>query len=136
MKHMFRLFACLALAACLHLGGSASAQGRGTYGTRGRGGETVVVAARITVRPDSVEAFIGLCKPLIEKTRRDKGCLRYELYQDPARPDIFFFYEEYADAAAKEYHARQEYMGEYRVRREPMLAAPPFTRVYKAKRAM
>lgn len=107
--------------------------GRGTR--RDTGGGTVVVAARITVRPDSVQAFINLCKPLIEETRREEGCLRYELYQDPERPEIFFFYEEYADAAAKEYHGRQEYMVQYRLRRGPMLAAEPATEVYEVRPA-
>ncbi len=105
----------------------------------GRGGSagagTVVVAARITVKPDSIGAFTALCRPLIEETRREKGCLRYELYQDPERPEIFFFYEEYADAAAKEYHGRQEYMVQYRLRRGPMLAAEPATEVYEVRTA-
>lgn len=121
MKNTIRLILCIVAAAIFH---TATAQ------TTPADGEIVIIAARITLKDGCERAFMRLCRPLIEQTRREKGCLRYELYRDPQQRNVFFFYEEYAGKKAQQFHSEQEYMDEYRRRREPLLAEPPSTRIF------
>jgi len=48
------------------------------------------------------------------KTRSEKGCLFYSLFQDVSSPGEFMFYEEYADPAALDVHFKSEYLGAFR----------------------
>ena len=42
----------------------------------------VKVVARNLVKKDKVDAFIELAKELVEETRKEEGCIKYELFQD------------------------------------------------------
>ena len=53
------------------------------------------------------------------------------LYQDSSNPCLFFFFEEYKDDAANLYHSKQEYLKEFKAKREPMLKSAPKAIVYK-----
>lgn len=94
-------------------------------------GSSVIIAARMEIKADSVEAFRRIAEPLIEATRLEAGCVRYELYQDSGNPCIFFFFEEYKDDAAKQFHSTQEYLEEFKAKREPMLQSASKAVVYK-----
>lgn len=127
MRHTLLPILCAAAVLTL-LPATAAPDGPRRTGATADGDTTVAIAARITIREGRSRAFLRLCRPLVEQTRREKGCLRYELYRDPHRRNVFFFYEEYADEAARTFHSQQPYMDEYRRRREPMLAEPPSVR--------
>ena len=78
------------------------------------------------------EAFKQRVQPLIEATRKEEGCLRYEFYQDASDPTIFFFYEVYKNPEAQTFHGRQTYLEEFKQDRKVMLKQPPVTTIYDA----
>ena len=126
MRHTLLSILCAAAALTSHPAAAACARAQQPRDDKAE--QIVAIAARITVREGRSRAFLRLCRPLVRQTRREKGCLRYELYRDPQRRNVFFFYEEYADDAARAFHSQQPYMDEYRRRREPLLAEPPSVR--------
>lgn len=57
--------------------------------------ETVRVVARMTARPEKIEELKVLLSGLIDPTRREKGCISYQLLQNRADPTDFTFIEEW-----------------------------------------
>jgi len=53
----------------------------------------LTIVARIEAHPDRVELVKSELLKLIEPTRKERGCLKYDLHQDNERPELFVFYE-------------------------------------------
>lgn len=66
--------------------------------------ETLHVIARIRAAQDSVEPVRRALEALIEPTRDEDGCLRYDLFSSEEDPAEFLFVEEWRDASALEAH--------------------------------
>lgn len=92
----------------------------------------IILTSRMSVRTESIEAFIRIAEAVIKETRKEAGCLEYELFQDPLHPEKFMFYEIYADSDAQQFHSRQPYLEEFRRLREPMLQYSPVLKIYNA----
>lgn len=69
----------------------------------------VVVVARAIVKEGQEVAFADVAKVLVEATRKEPGCIFYNLYQSPMDPKSFIFYEEYRDDAAFASHGSSEH---------------------------
>lgn len=65
---------------------------------------TVRVVARVTARPDKVDDLRAVLSGLIEPTRKEPGCIHYELLQNNADPTDFTFVEEWESDAALDAH--------------------------------
>jgi quinol monooxygenase YgiN len=63
-----------------------------------------LIAAKITLKADKADAFIEVVKPLIAASRAEPGCISYTLYQNPHEKTAFFFFEEWKDQAAIDFH--------------------------------
>ena len=74
-----------------------------------------IVIARIFIKNECIEAFKKKTAGLIQKTRKEKGCLFYGLFQDVSSPGEFLFYEEYANQDAMETHFKSEYLETFRI---------------------
>lgn len=68
--------------------------------------EPVKMIARFTARPEQQQALRKTLQALIEPTRREQGCLRYELWHNQSNPMDFTFVEEWTSEAALEAHLR------------------------------
>jgi quinol monooxygenase YgiN len=66
----------------------------------------VRVVAHITARPETLPAVREVLVGFIEPTRKEAGCLSYELLQDNAAPCRFTFVEEWASDEALDMHLR------------------------------
>ena len=94
-------------------------------------GKTVVgVVARIVAKPESVDRVREGLKSLLEPTRREAGCILYELMQNEADPTDFTFYEEWTDGAALDAHARSAHLERTFKALDGHLVAPPDVRRY------
>ena len=58
------------------------------------------VMARITVKPDCAAAARDILATLVTETRKEAGCLAYELFQRPDAPHVFQTVEQWTDQAA------------------------------------
>ena len=50
--------------------------------------------------------------------KAEKGCLEYRVHRSTKDPDLFLFYETYADEAAFDVHLNSLHVAEFRQRRE------------------
>ena len=68
------------------------------------------VIARLFIKNESTESFKKQATVIIQKTRKEKGCLFYSLFQDVSSSGEFLFYEEYASQDALDIHSNSEYL--------------------------
>ena len=66
-----------------------------------------VIIVEYRAKPDQVEAFAALIDRHSCNSRREDGCLAFEVCQDPGDPVRFVFYEAYRDEAAHRLHAER-----------------------------
>lgn len=92
--------------------------------------DTVRVVARIKARPERVAEVRALLESLIEPTRREPGCVRYELLQNRNDPTDFTFVEEWESDPTFASHAASEHIREVGPMLRGKLAEPPDIRTY------
>lgn len=80
---------------------------------------TVTVVARIRAargKGDALAALLGEQVGVVRKS--EPGCLAYRLHRSTKDPELFLFYETYADDGAFDAHRRSPHLATYRQRRE------------------
>jgi quinol monooxygenase YgiN len=87
----------------------------------------VTVIARIRAAPGKADALAAMLTEQAGVVRNaEPGCLVYRPHRSTKDPDLFVFYEQYADEAAFEAHRDAPHIVAYRKRRETEgLAAGP-----------
>lgn len=73
-----------------------------------RAGLTVV--AYITAKAGHEEEVRSALLHLVAETRKEQGCINYDLHQSQEKPNEFAIYENWADAANLEAHARSAHI--------------------------
>jgi quinol monooxygenase YgiN len=73
----------------------------------------VTVVAKVVARQDSVAAVKNELLRLIEPTRKESGCIGYDLHQDNDDPAMFIFYETWESAACLEKHMNTDHFMNY-----------------------
>jgi quinol monooxygenase YgiN len=69
---------------------------------------TIRVVARFQVRPDKVDEFIAAARRgLVEPTRKEPGCIAYDLCQDSRDPTQLAMIEEWETQQALDAHLAQ-----------------------------
>jgi quinol monooxygenase YgiN len=68
------------------------------------------VVARITVRPGREDEVCELLRGLVGPTRRERGCVSYELLQNREDPTDFTFVEEWTDDSALDDHLKSPHL--------------------------
>ena len=81
-----------------------------------------VVTVTFTIAQDQAAAFMPL---MVENARAsldgEPGCRRFDVCQDPERPDVVFLYEVYDDAAAFDAHLSMAHYQEFSAATEAMV---------------
>jgi len=93
-------------------------------------GKTVRVIARITGKIEKVQELKSLLLGLLEPTRREKGCIRYELLQSNSDPTDFNFVEEWTGDDAIDAHFETSHLQKVLSEIGPLLAKEPDIRRY------
>mmetsp|Transcript_3401 Transcript_3401/g.7678 ORF Transcript_3401/g.7678 Transcript_3401/m.7678 type:complete len:99 (+) Transcript_3401:55-351(+) len=57
-----------------------------------------------TIPPDKKEEFLQVAKVDSEESRKEEGCLRFDVLQSKENPDVYHFYEVYKSADAAAFH--------------------------------
>jgi len=65
---------------------------------------TLHVVARLAAKADKIEQLRTVLLALIEPSRAEPGCIRYEMFQNIDDPTDFTFTEEWKDLAALDSH--------------------------------
>ena len=90
------------------------------------------VVARIKARPETVDEVRELLCGLVEPTRKESGCISYELLQNREDPTDLTFVEEWESDAAFESHAASDHIKAIGPRLQPVVADAPDIRTYFA----
>ena len=93
--------------------------------------ENIRVIARIVSKPDKVEDTRALMTGLAGDTRREAGCVRYEVMQNRANPTEFTTFEEWKDEAAIGAHMASPHIAAAFAKAPALLAEPPDIRQYR-----
>lgn len=72
-----------------------------------------VVSAKWTAKQGEEEKVAEAIRKLAGPSRKEPGMLLYQPHRDPENPNVFFFYEQYADADAYRAHVDSEHFQEH-----------------------
>jgi quinol monooxygenase YgiN len=67
------------------------------------------VVARSSAKGDNLDRILELSKEMVEKTVKEEGCIRYELFQDIKDPNVMIFIEEWESEEALKRHMVSEH---------------------------
>ena len=94
--------------------------------------QSVYVITRILVQPEHEAAARALLLELIEPTRREPGCLQYDLWQSSISPPEFLLVEAWQSEPDLDAHLSSAHVQEAYIEGGRYLAAPPETRRYQS----
>jgi quinol monooxygenase YgiN len=69
----------------------------------------IKVVAKNKVMNDKIEIVINLYEELVIATRKEDGCIKYELYQDETDTAVLTMIEEWEDKDALDKHMKTEH---------------------------
>ena len=95
-----------------------------------------VLAAKWVAKEGEEENVLAALEQLAGPSRAEPGCLMWQPHRDPEDPRVFFFYEQYADAAAFEAHGASEHFQRLGVGRGDPAAREPRARVLRDGRLL
>ena len=84
----------------------------------------VSVVVRITARPSAVTAMRDVVLALAQASRKEAGCLRYDVLQNTVESHVFVLVEEWENAAALDAHNLTPHVHEAVMKATPLVAAP------------
>jgi quinol monooxygenase YgiN len=71
------------------------------------------ISSRWLVKDGEQEAVAAALANLLPPSREEPGCLLLLAHRDPEDPRVFYFYEQWADAAAAGAHAETDHFKRY-----------------------
>ena len=69
----------------------------------------IKVVAKSTAKEGKLDRILELSKEMVEKTVKEEGCIKYELYQDTKDPKVLIIIEEWEDEEALNKHMASEH---------------------------
>lgn len=88
------------------------------------------VIAKIEIKRNYIDEFISLKNEIQEKTKQEKGCVIYDLYQDVELLERFVFVEKFEDEESFDKHIASEYYKAFFAKVSKMLAKEPIVEIY------
>ena len=67
------------------------------------------VLVTFQVKPGKEKDFEAAFRPAIAATKKEPGCVAYELNRDPDHPETYVMYEKFKSVAAVEEHLKAKY---------------------------
>ncbi len=75
---------------------------------------TVAVLGTMRVSPEAAKTLLPALKTLVDATRRDDGCIAYDVGLDPFEPGLFRFSELWPDQASLTAHISAAHIAPWR----------------------
>jgi quinol monooxygenase YgiN len=72
--------------------------------------EGIILTAMVKAKPGQEEAVKEVLLELVEPTRKEPGCLGYNLHRSKSDKAQFMFYEQWASKEAIDAHGKMPYM--------------------------
>ena len=93
--------------------------------------KTLRVVVRVIALPDKIEELKTLLISLVEATRREKGCISYDLLQNELEPTDFTFVEEWQTVEDLERHLASNHIQQAISQLDGLVAVLPDIRRYQ-----
>ena len=74
---------------------------------------TINVTAVLKSKKECTEKVKGLLEKLVESSRKEIGCLQYDLHQSIENPNIFIFHEIWQNKEIFNLHNAQQYVKDF-----------------------
>jgi len=75
--------------------------------------QKLTIVARIIAKPEKRELVKSELLKLIDITRKEKGCINYDLHQDNENENLFLFYENWESRELWQTHMNNTHLAEY-----------------------
>ena len=85
---------------------------------------TVKVVVKVTARSDTIEKIRAIVLELATGSRKEQGCLSYEVLQNLGEPEVFVLYEEWASAGHLDAHNKTPHFHAAVSQAQPLLGKP------------
>ncbi|CEG58526.1 putative quinol monooxygenase [Legionella fallonii] len=72
--------------------------------------EEIVCVVELTAKPGMIDQLVKEATKLVPLTKKEAGCLRYELHRSLTHPEILFFIERFQSREALDLHAKATYV--------------------------
>jgi quinol monooxygenase YgiN len=69
----------------------------------------IVITGKARIKPEFRAKMLEVGTEQVRNSRAEAGCISYNFYEDALEPNSFFFYEEWKDQEAVDFHFRQTY---------------------------
>ncbi len=92
----------------------------------------IVVLARMRAKPGQREKIVEAARACVEATRREDGCIGYELMASTESAEELLFVERWDDMEVLRRHQRTPHLARFKEAREPLLAGPSEVAVFEA----
>ena len=93
--------------------------------------DQVTVIAYHRAKPGKEQALRGVLLSLCVPTRKEKGCLNYDLHVSPEDPAVLVFHENWVSKADLDAHLQSPHIDAFRRRAPDLLADPPQLTLWK-----
>ena len=87
--------------------------------------EKIVLVARLKVREEAVEDAKKLALGIVTDSRREEGCLNYDVHQAIEDPTVFVWHETWRDKAALDEHFEMSHFKEFFAKGMQLAAEDP-----------
>jgi len=87
--------------------------------------DTLRVVARVKARPNKVHELLSLLSSLVEPTRKEPGCIHYELLQNNEDSTDFTLIEEWQSNMALQSHFATKHFKEALAKMPNLVASEP-----------
>jgi len=92
--------------------------------------EKIRVIAKFFPKPDKIDEVKAILCEFVEPTRAEKGCIVYDLLQNPDDAADLTFYEEWETAEDLAVHSQSEHLAVGRKKLDGLLEQPADVRKY------
>ena len=96
----------------------------------------IVIAAKIKVKPQKKRDFMKVAKNVIGPSRKEKGCISYNLYAETDDSNGFLFFEEWESEEAIHAHFREPHFIDFAMKNKSMIDGDMDLNIYEAERKM
>ena len=84
----------------------------------------IVLAVTIRCKKEKITEAHRFFSSFVPCARGETGCLQYDLFQSKDDPQIFYFFEKWADQTTFDLHSSQSYLKEFHARFAELLEQP------------
>jgi len=90
----------------------------------------ITVVAEMFARPGRERDLKSELLAMVELTRKEEGCIQYDLHVDDTQPTHFVFYEKWTTHEALDRHAASPHLQSFAIKSTALLMHPPRVGTY------